>query len=481
MINNKLIEYSIIILFIGMWLSVGSDPYNYLFIFEDKSISNLDNQNFNIKVFINFIRSFFPIFSLLICIFIIIKYKLYLGQKNYFYILLAIHLIQIISTFYSKDLFISYENKIDHIGRYHWLISSISTILIFMIANKIQNFKIDTLFLISIIFLILMVTFFSYKILFDFFKPEITSPLYNMNIWRNSAFFLDHQIPRVTGLSRSILVIIIILMFIEIKSFNFFNYIKYFLLVVLGGLLFLYQSKFALIFLFFLSFYFIFRFSNKIRGLSIVIGILILQFSLFLGISNLKFSIVKENVKFDNKSIEVEKNRDKEDDLNKLNKLFEDPYFRKTYKQQSHGENELHGLELFNKIFFSGRIDLWKQSLSYIKDRPIIGYGSMSDRFLINLLRLDTKSTINPISNAFLYSIISGGILNLVLLIYLSFIILKQIFYTYQNKIALNQENNIFLLIILLLGSRMFIENSIMLFGVDFILLMNSLKFLDKK
>ena len=194
MINNKLIEYSIIILFIGMWLSVGSDPYNYLFIFEDKSISNLDNQNFNIKVFINFIRSFFPIFSLLICIFIIIKYKLFLGQKNYFYILLAIHLIQIISTFYSKDLFISYENKIDHIGRYHWLISSISTILIFMIANKIQNFKIDTLFLISIIFLILMVTFFSYKILFDFFKPEITSPLYNMNIWRNSAFFLDHQI-----------------------------------------------------------------------------------------------------------------------------------------------------------------------------------------------------------------------------------------------------------------------------------------------
>ena len=95
MINNKLIEYSLIILFIGMWLSVGSDPYNYLFIFEDKSISNLDNQNFNIKVFINFIRSFFPIFSLLICIFIIIKYKLFFFQKNYFYIL-SQYLIQII-------------------------------------------------------------------------------------------------------------------------------------------------------------------------------------------------------------------------------------------------------------------------------------------------------------------------------------------------------------------------------------------------
>ena len=76
---------------------------------------------------------------------------------------------------------------------------------------------------------------------------------------------------------------------------------------------------------------------------------------------------------------------------------------------------------------------------------------------------------------------ISGGILNLLLLLYLSLIILKRVFYTYQNKVTLNFENNTFLLIILLLGSRMLIENSIMLFGVDFILLMNSLKFLDKQ
>ncbi len=480
MINSKLIEYSIIILFIGMWLSVGSDPYNYLFIFENKNISKFDNQNFDVKVLINFIRSFFPILSLLICILILIKYKLFLNHKNYFYILLAIHLLQIISTFYSKDLFILYENKIDHIGRYHWLISSMSMILIFMIANKIQNFKINLLFVISIIFLILIVVFFSYKILFDFFKPEITSPLYNMNIWRNSAFFFDHQIPRVTGLSRSILVIMIILMFLEIKSFNFFKYVKYFLLVILGGLLFLYQSKFALIFLIFLNFYFIFKFSNKIKNLSIVICILILQFSLFLGISNLKFSIVKENTIF-NKNIEEKKNIDKKNDLNKLNKLFEEPYFRKTYVPKSEEKDKLEGLQLFNKIFFSGRIDLWRQSISYIKDRPIIGYGTMSDRFLINFSRLDTKSTINPISNAFLYSMISGGILNLLLLLYLSLIILKRVFYTYQNKLTLNFENNTFLLIILLLGSRMLIENSIMLFGVDFILLMNSLKFLDKQ
>ena len=27
-----------------MWLSVGSDPYNYLFIFENKNISKFDNK-----------------------------------------------------------------------------------------------------------------------------------------------------------------------------------------------------------------------------------------------------------------------------------------------------------------------------------------------------------------------------------------------------------------------------------------------------
>ena len=34
----------------------------------------------------------------------------------------------------------NYENTIDHIGRYHWLVSSIATIMIFMIANRLNSF-----------------------------------------------------------------------------------------------------------------------------------------------------------------------------------------------------------------------------------------------------------------------------------------------------------------------------------------------------
>ena len=41
----------------------------------------------------------------------------------------------------------NYENTIDHIGRYHWLISSIATIMIFMIANRLNGFDMKSFFI----------------------------------------------------------------------------------------------------------------------------------------------------------------------------------------------------------------------------------------------------------------------------------------------------------------------------------------------
>ena len=36
----------------------------------------------------------------------------------------------------------------------------------------------------------------------------------------------------------------------------------------------------------------------------------------------------------------------------------------------------------------SGRIGLWKTAIDFIKDRPFLGYGSMSDRDIINQKRI---------------------------------------------------------------------------------------------
>ena len=79
MVNNKLINFFVIFSFIGLWSSVGSDPYNFLFIFEP-NISKI-----NLKELINFCRAAFPLICLLSSLFIIIKYKLFKNQKIYLY------------------------------------------------------------------------------------------------------------------------------------------------------------------------------------------------------------------------------------------------------------------------------------------------------------------------------------------------------------------------------------------------------------
>ena len=83
-------------------------------------------------------------------------------------------------------------------------------ILIFMIASKIKNFKFIK-FVLYQSFLILMVIYFTIKILIDFYTNEITVSVYHLDVMRKSAYFLDHQMPRTTGLSRSIVLLYIIL------------------------------------------------------------------------------------------------------------------------------------------------------------------------------------------------------------------------------------------------------------------------------
>ena len=66
MIENKYLNYLVIILFIGMWIFNWLDPYNYLFIFEKDNYENINLQKINIKNTLNFLRALFPIFSLIV-------------------------------------------------------------------------------------------------------------------------------------------------------------------------------------------------------------------------------------------------------------------------------------------------------------------------------------------------------------------------------------------------------------------------------
>ena len=83
-----------------------------------------------------------------------------------------------------------------------------------------------------------MVIYFSTKIIIDFYTSDIEKSVYHLSVLRESAFFLDHQIPRTTGLSRSIIFLYIILFFLKDYVGSFLKYINYLILVVLGALIF---------------------------------------------------------------------------------------------------------------------------------------------------------------------------------------------------------------------------------------------------
>tara|TARA_B100000965_G_scaffold401544_1_gene425653 strand:+ start:982 stop:2010 length:1029 start_codon:yes stop_codon:yes gene_type:complete len=297
MISSNNLNYLIIFLFVGIWSSIGSDPYNFLIVFEKPNYLYLNITKMNLVEIINFLRSFFPLFSLVICLFILIKYKLFNKQKNFIYILLFIQIIQIITTFFSKNsIMANFENSIDHIGRYHWTISSIASILVFMIAFKLKNFDIKKLFYISVFFLFLMFLIFSVKNTIDFFSMDIRTSLYNISVLREGAYFLNHQMPRVTGISRSIIFLYVVIFIVSQnlnKNSNYLNYIFYGMLITLGAFIFIYQSKYALGAFIIINFIFFFNFKNKIQGAKIILVLFISQFLIFFIFSNSRIIINK--------------------------------------------------------------------------------------------------------------------------------------------------------------------------------------------
>ena len=149
--------------------------------------------------------------------------------------------------------------------------------------------------------------------------------------------------------------------------------------------------------------------------------------------------------------------------------------------KSKHFNNEAKEMQLLDHIILSGRYKLWLETLKFIENRPLLGYGSMSDRIVINKKRLVSKDILNPVSNIFLYSTLSGGLICLALLI-IFFILIRK---NYLNIIFFskleNNKNKIATMILLMISLRMMVENSFMLFGIDFILLLNSLYLTQKK
>lgn len=464
MIIGKKLNYILLVMFFGLWSSIGSDPYNFLFIFESENNTNFSILSFDYIKIINFFRALFPIIIFVTSFGIILKNNLFTEQKKFIYLLLIIQLIQLVTTYLSKDTLMSnHEDIINHIGRYHWIISSVSAIFIFMIADKLKNFDIKILFNISLFFLTIIVFYFTSKILIDFYLIAKNS-IYHLDVFRESAFFLDHQIPRITGLSRSILILYIIVFIFNQNSQQSLKKIYFFILIILGALIFLFQSKFSIIAYFIINIIFFINSKNKFKFLKSLFILFILQILLTYSLSYSRILFHKHD-----KSLNLtNQNSEKVVELNHLRKIE---------------DNNKEGIDLYKYKISSGRFQLWANSIKLIFKRPFLGYGSMSDRFLLNENRLQKPSIkiLNPISNAFLYALFSGGFISLFIFVYFWQNISNKIFNLFLD-IEFNQTYNfIGSSIIFIIGLRCFIENSIMLFGVDYLLILSALYLTERK
>ena len=123
---------------------------------------------------------------------------------------------------------------------------------------------------------------------------------------------------------------------------------------------------------------------------------------------------------------------------------------------------------IYNTVdtFSSGRTNLWNKTINiFFNEKKIkyksMGFGPTSERYLIK----------ESISNALLYSLLSGGILGILGLLMLYIFIIFEILKFFLIKINISEEifgySSIFIILFLLL--RSLVENSFLIFGTDHI------------
>jgi O-antigen ligase len=123
---------------------------------------------------------------------------------------------------------------------------------------------------------------------------------------------------------------------------------------------------------------------------------------------------------------------------------------------------------------------IWKRSIEKFKNKIILGYGESGDRrsLIYNKEHISVKEKHlwdSNASNAFIYSLLSGGIVGTLFFLFFfallgiyifKLIFIKKIFAKYSF------EYKFFLVTILLLMVRTLYENGFSQFGIDFLMVL---------
>ena len=123
-------------------------------------------------------------------------------------------------------------------------------------------------------------------------------------------------------------------------------------------------------------------------------------------------------------------------------------------------------------------------ALKLIKDNKVVfGFGPQGDRQLFNIYRQKKLNTIQSIkwstnvSNGYIYSYLSAGIIGLSIALIVTIILIKEVFVAvFINKIFRKNidQNYLSIFCIIFLCTRTLFENGLFYFSVDYIFILIS-------
>jgi len=478
--KKKLINYISIFFILSLWFCIDTNFENisaFGVVFRSKIFSIND---ITIKHIYFFVRTLGPFIFFIILFFLsyFYQFKIEFLTKNktlnfvliILYINFSFQIVGLLTT----------ENHINN--SYYIFVSLFSILSVSILYNKDLE-KINYLISLTVLLIVVLVYgFLNYK----YFLTTSYLTMYGTypHVFLSMAEFSSNVI-RSSGLSRSGMIILIPLFYLvlidKIKLFYLIPYSKLVYLIpyiILSVMIYLSQSKIVVLFLILFSFFSVFYFLWDKEKKYIIQKFFILILLPIIFFNSLIFVKSEINTKkYTNKTkffiVKIYNNNFGTPQKPCLSlhpqclSLFEllDRERAEIFKpfRQLHSENP----------YASGRIGYWKE-VFLKQEKPITGYGSLGDRYLI---KENTHNTL-------VYSYVSGGIVSAIIML---IIIIRYtylcLFLTFIKKISL-QEKNIFIFssifTISFLIFRGIGENSFAVFSIDLLVFLSCIAICEK-
>jgi O-antigen ligase len=394
---------------------------------------------------INYLRSFIPII-----LFLFLSIKFFQLPKKFSLFLLSFFIFSlwqiIIFLIINKDLY--------QLDQYFLTNNLLLVILIFYFADlkKYDSCFKKQLFII-IIFIAAISLFYTSQLIVEFINTPHQKYLYSSNTLGPEKHDFMQATPRITGVSRMLLVLFFLLFFISIKynKFNSYKIIISILLFLLSLIIYGTQARGSFIGILILIMVYIFLVKNNFKE-----KILFLFMFIIIPIISWEGIIIKkQNMKY--------------------SELFKD---NRVTMPGSVTTTTIDNKTETSLTYSSGRLMIWNYSINVIKNNKIIfGEGPQADRRLLVREENKKKEKIhfweNNASNALIYSYLCGGIISLFFFMLIYFLIFKELILNIK-KTKFN-DNPIIVqfsfTLILFLISRSLFENSFAVFGIDYCLI----------